>query len=257
MGTRRKGLFVNNTRFYILAFSLSISIFVVSYLRTTISADALYMIRVQQTFGFLALIYWYIALLATPLSSVLGKNGFMAHYLHSRRALGVSGAYFAVLHMLFGVFGQLGGPANLLVLPSRFQLAIILGGIGLVVLLAMAATSFDKVIKYMTFPRWKWLHRLAYPAIILVLIHVWIIGTHLSDNAFRAAILSVIIVLVVLESWRISKNIEKKSESEDPKLRLLIFACLVVIATGAAVFVPRSIDRYHSSHGASENGVSH
>lgn len=245
---KRPGLFISNSRFYILALSVAFSLVITSYLRLNIFSDTLFEIRLQQVFGFTALSLWYIALLATPLSGLLGKKGWMAQYLYARRAIGVSGAYFAVLHVLLGVFGQLGGPGNLLNLPSRFQQSLIFGAFGLTVLVLMASTSFDRVIKWLTFPRWKWLHRLSYPAITLVLLHVWIIGTHLDSLRFRVIILGAISILVVLESWRISKNIEKASKSDDPKLRLLVFISMVLILIGLSVYIPRSMDRYHAKH---------
>lgn len=246
--TSRPGLFINNSRFYILVLSLLFSIIVACYLRLNITTDTLYFIRTQQVFGFIALLLWYFALLATPLSGVFGKSGWMAQYLYARRALGVSATYFALLHVLIGTFGQLGGISNLLVLPTRFQQALVFGLVGLVVLLAMTATSFDKAIKWITFPRWKWLHRLSYPAVILVLLHTWIIGTHLESVLFRSIIFGAITILVILESWRVTKNIEKASNSNDPKLRMLVFGCLVIISVGLAFYVPYSIDSYHANH---------
>lgn len=245
---KRPGLFVSNVRFYILIFSFLLSIGAWCYCRVTVQSDSLYMIRTQQIFGFSALGYWYLALLATPLSVVLGKKGFMAQYLHARRALGVSAAYFALLHMLTGVFGQLGGISGLLLLPGRFQVALVFGAVGLLVLLAMAATSFDSVIRWMTFPRWKWLHRLSYGASVFVLLHIWILGTHLEQPLFRWAILILLGVLALLESWRISLQLEKNFKDIDHGMRLMIFFSLFLVLLGLAGLGPRTINRFHETH---------
>lgn len=245
---KRPGLFVNNSRFYVLSFSVVLSLLVISYMRTHIIADTLYLIRVQQIFGFIALGYWYLALLATPLSTIFGKQGFMQQYLYIRRSFGVSAAYFAVLHMLFGVFGQLGGLSGLLLLPGRFQLAVLFGGIGLLTLLAMALTSFDSVIRWMTFPRWKWLHRFGYVAACFVLLHIWIIGTHMSSDVLPIVMFGLLSVLAVLESWRMGFVIEKVSGEQDTRMRYFIFVSLAVVLVGLIAYVPAAVDRFHARH---------
>lgn len=245
---KRPGLFVNNIRFYILVISALLSLGILCLCRLSVASDELFIIRVQQVFGFTALGFWYLALLATPLSVVVGKNGPMALYLHARRALGVSAAYFAVLHMLTGIFGQLGGVPGLLLLPGRFQLALVFGAVGLLVLLAMAVTSFDSVIRWMTFPRWKWLHRLGYGASVFVLLHVWIIGTHLEQPVFRWVIFILLGILAVLESWRISLQLAKRFTDIDQGMRIMIFLSLCAVFLGLAGLGPRTIDRFHESH---------
>lgn len=246
---KRPGLFVNNSRFYILLFSICISLLVICYFRINIASTTLYTIRVQQLFGFLSLTFWYFALLATPMQTVFGKDGFMKQYLYARRALGVSAAYFAVLHMLFGLFGQLGGVSQVFILPDRFKLAVLFGAAGLVVLVLMAATSFDKVIDWLTFPRWKWLHRLAYIASILVLLHIWIIGTHLGYTWVRVVMFGMLALFLVLESWRIATVLQKKlNKTSDKEFRVEIFMALAAISLAALLIVPNVINSYHSSH---------
>lgn len=243
--SHRPGLFVNNIRFYVLVLSFLLSLLIASWLRLNIVSDRLFTIRLQQFYGFTAIAFWYLALIATPLSSVFGKEGIMKHYLFSRRALGVSGAYFALLHACIGIVSQLGGISSIFNLPDRFRVAILFGFIGLLILLAMAATSFDKIIKLMTFKRWKWLHRLTYIAITLVLLHLWLIGTHLDSIIYRIIILSFISLLAILESWRISLNIEKASGIKDSKMRLIIFIAMSLAIVGLSIYVPNTINRYH------------
>lgn len=245
---KRPGLFVANSRFYILVFSLLLSAFVFCACRLTIASDTLFLIRTQQIYGFIAIGYWYIALLATPLRTVLGKDGFMAQYLHARRALGVSATYFASLHLVISLFGQLGGFAGLALLPARFQLALMFGGIGLVVLLLMAATSFDSVIRWMTFPRWKWLHRLGYIASALVLLHIWIIGTHLEQPVYRWMLLVVLGFLLLLESWRVSVLLASRFSDIDRGMQLMIFVSLFLVFLGVVGLGPRTINRFHETH---------
>lgn len=200
----------HNPRFYILASSILLSILLASWLRISIPSDQLFGIRLQQTFGLLAVLYWYSALLISPLQKRFSPSTFTPYLVFSRRGIGVSGAYFALLHVLVSLFGQIGGFAGIFLLPPRFLVAILLGFGALLILLAMAATSFDKVIALMTFPRWKLLHRFGYLAGILAMLHVWMIGTHMSYGWLQILAFILLSTLFWLEADRLAGTISKK-----------------------------------------------
>lgn len=88
----------------------------------------------------------------------------------ARRCLGVAAFCYAALHLGLYVLDQ-GG--NLVVvgreIALRFYLAI--GALGLVLLLALAATSFDSVIRRMGGKRWLALHRLVYLIAPIAILH--------------------------------------------------------------------------------------
>lgn len=88
----------------------------------------------------------------------------------ARRCLGVAAFCYAALHLGLYVLDQ-GG--NLVVvgreIALRFYLAI--GAVGLVLLLALAATSFDSVIRRMGGKRWLVLHRLVYLIAPIAILH--------------------------------------------------------------------------------------
>ncbi|MCA9348013.1 hypothetical protein KC867_01230 [Candidatus Saccharibacteria bacterium] len=242
--SREEWLF-DNIRFYILLLALVLSMLIVSYTRTSIVSDGLFMIRTQQIYAFVAMGFWYLALLATPLVFVFGDTKLMNLYLFARLALGVSGTYFAGLHMLFGVFGQLGGWSGIMSLPDKFLQAVVLGVVAMTMLVVMAMTAFDRVIQKLTFRRWQWLQRLVYPAVVLALFHAWIIGTHLQYIWPRIIMLTLIGLLVVLETWRLSFGIERLSGVTDKGLRWTIFIAISLLFVGASVYVPMQIPRYH------------
>jgi sulfoxide reductase heme-binding subunit YedZ len=251
---KRPGLFLHNSRFYILIITFLLSMIILTFSRTSIDSTTLFMIRVQQVYGFMALFYWYLSLLASPLASCFGKDGFMKQYLYARRALGVSAAYFALLHMLFGLFGQLGGPGNLLLLPGRFQQALLFGAVALIFLLVMAATSFDKVIRLMTFPRWKWLHRLGYIAAILVFLHVWMIGTHISYPWVRWTFFSLLTVLAIAESFRAARALRKRLGGTNQLIFIFFFITFLGWSIGVITYLPRLVAGYHESHSVQAGG---
>ncbi len=254
---KRPGLFINNIRFYVLVFSLLVSVLLAAWLRLSIEGDRVYLLRLQQVYGFVALGYLYVAILATPVSKLLGKEGFMKQYLFARRAIGVSAAWFASLHMLCAVFGQLGGIAGLGLLPGRFWQAVLFGLIALIILLIMAAASFDSVIRVMTFPRWKWLQRMVYVAAILLFFHVWMLGTHMSYTWVRWVMLALLLILAALESWRIGLVIENKSGEHNPAMRLALSLCVFLLLAGIMAYAPSVIERYHGQHESGAPGGGH
>lgn len=242
----RNNLF-HNSRFYVLAFTVLISVAIFALFRMTIVDNQLLAIRTQQVFGLLSLIYWYIALIISPLGYVVGKEK-LRHAAFARRAIGVSAFYFAVLHGSIALFGQLGGVGNLGNLPDVFVWSLLAGAGALLILGIMAATSFDKVVKYMTYRKWKWLHRFVYFAGILVLLHVWMIGTHLAYSWAQILAVSALGLLLALEFYGLTRVLNRKyfklSRSEAGALYLTLWA----IVMGVILAVPVLVQNYHSRH---------
>ena len=248
----------NNSRFYILLTTVLLSIFVMSFTRMTIATDQLFYIRSQQLYGFLCILYWYLALIISPIGYVIGKQR-IKHLVFSRRAIGVSAAYFAVLHASVAFWGQLGGISGFGLLPSLFKWSIIAGLIGVIVLLLMAATSFDKVINIMTYRKWKWLHRLVYAGGVLAVLHIWSIGTHLGSVLVQIVSFVALIILSGLELFRIATLLSKKHQLLNVKKYFNLFFLatwlVVILLIGS---IPKVVDSYrdnHSSHDEqSDNG---
>jgi len=121
-------------------------------------------------------------------------------------------AYFALGHALLAVWGQLGGLSQLGLLSSIFQLSLWYGVVALGVLLLMAAASFDGVIRWMSFGRWKWLQRLGYVAGVLVILHIWLIGMHTAMSAVSISAGAALFVLLGLELVRIVRTIAESRQ---------------------------------------------
>lgn len=241
----------HNPRFYILASSVLLSLLIASWLRISIPSDQLFGIRAQQTLGLLAIIYWYLALLVSPLQKRFSTSPFMPYVVFSRRAIGVSSAYFALLHMLIALFGQIGGLSGVALLPPRFLIAITLGFTALLILLAMAVTSFNKAISYMTFPRWKFLHRFGYLAGILAMLHIWMIGTHMSYAWLQIVAFILLTTLFWLESSRLADFLVKKYPHLTNKNIILSIVLWLVMALGLSL-LPQTIDNSSSHHSQAE-----
>jgi methionine sulfoxide reductase heme-binding subunit len=239
----------SNSRFYILCFSVVLSVYVAAQLRLQIAGDQLFFIRLEQTYGLVSLCYLYVALLISPLSKLVGKKPWMGIVLFSRRAIGVSAFGFALLHALVAVWGQLDGLRGVLLLPAIFQWSLAFGAAMLFILLLMALTSFDKVIRFMTFRKWKWLHRFVYIGSVLVLLHVWLIGTHVAYDAVQLGGFAAIALLLGLETWRMTRELAKKYPEfgRKPEFYTLILATWVMCMT-LLFLLPSIVSNYHSAH---------
>jgi DMSO/TMAO reductase YedYZ heme-binding membrane subunit len=247
----------NNSRFYILTFSFLVSVFTVCLLRIQIASDQLFYIRLEQVFGFISICYLYLALMIAPAERAVGKREWMKHVVFARRAIGVSAAYFAFLHAAVALWGQIGGLSGIGLLPNRFVWSLACGVIALLVLFLMAATSFDKVIKFMTFRKWKWLHRFVYLGCVLIILHVWMIGTHVAYSWMQIATFIPLSVLFALEAWCIAAKLAERHpalKTQDYYIGLAVG--LWVTASTLLLMLPALVQNYHSEHHSGQAGHS-
>lgn len=246
-----------NSRFYILVFSFLLSIFLLTLTRLQVTSDQLFYIRLQQQYGLLSILFWYFALIISPLGYAIGKQR-MKHFEFARRAIGVSAAYFAALHVGVALWGQLGGVSQLAYLPTTYVWSLLFGSIALLTLLVMAATSFDKVIRFMTFKRWKWLHRLVYGAGVLVIIHIWMIGTHVTYSGVQIAALIALIILAGLETFRIVTLMTKEHlELRAKKHFAAVFLIIWLFFISFILNLPNTIQNYNDRHTPKSQSSSH
>jgi sulfoxide reductase heme-binding subunit YedZ len=247
----------NNYRFYVLLTSFLLSILVACWLRGQITSDQLFYIRTEQVYGFIAIVYLYVALVISPLSKLVGERGWMKNLLFARRGIGVSAAYFATLHAVVALWGQIGGLSALALLPDRFVWAFGYGAVALAVLFVMAATSFDKVVKYMTYSRWKLLHRLIYLGGILIILHVWMVGTHVAYGWAQLAAFVPISLFFGLEAWRVVSSTAKRyPEFKRLDYFVTLVLCIWLFWSGLLLTLPALVQNYHSQHHTGHEGSS-
>ena len=204
-------LLFKNVRFYILLFSIFLSIFLYFYYQINPDPNYPLIHNLMHNYALIAASYLYIALLIGPFCYNF-KTPYNSKLIKARRAVGVSAFYFAFLHYLIGFYGYLGGFSKLFTLEPKYLLAISLSYTALLILFLMASTSFDFMIKKMTFIRWKLLHRLVYAAGIFVLIHALLIGEHFQNpNPISITATVLIGFLIYLEGKRIIANLKSIS----------------------------------------------
>jgi len=121
-------------------------------------------------YGRLALQFLIATLALSPLKRLAGLN-----LMKFRRALGLSSFFFALAHLAVWValdmqflFGQM-----LTDIAKRPYITV--GMAALVMMLPLALTSHDRLIRALGGARWRRLHRLVYPLALLAALHfVWV-----------------------------------------------------------------------------------
>lgn len=166
-------------RFYIGIGAVLVSLEAWWWAEASYAGSILFSTRLEEFYAWMAVGLLTLAISIGPFYSVwTNANGKIIMY-DARRWLGISAAWFATLHATIA-YVALFKAVNPLSLPSGYQQAFILGGGGLVILLAMAFTSFDKAFSSLGI-WWFRLHRLIYIALILILFHAFMIGVHATQ----------------------------------------------------------------------------
>lgn len=169
----------------------------------TLTIGVLTLLRTGDTMvdytGHGALICLMLALIARPISR------FWSPPLRYRRALGV-GAFVLALahtaHMLEHTL-QWNFTALSFLLPTH-QIGMGAGALALVLMTPAALTSFDRLQSYLG-KRWRQIHLLGVPAVLLSAIHAVLIGSHYLGglewtwgNKLRVVLLGVVTLCVLL-----------------------------------------------------------
>ncbi len=152
------------------------------------------------TTGMLALIFLILTMAVTPLRKITGLNWI----IFSRRTLGLYAFFYALAHFLifFCYDRSFSISSTLSEMVKRKYL--IVGSIGLLVMVPLAVTSTNAMIKRLGGKRWRALHRLAYVAAIAGVIHFY-----MQVKADIRLPLAFAAMLAVLLGYRIAGNLRK------------------------------------------------
>ena len=233
------GLF-RNIRFYILVFSFLYSVGVYYYIQATIASQTLQIIRLTQIYALSAVTMLWLALMVTPVTRLFLWFPFRGAYDKARRALGVSAFYFATLHATLAFFFQLGGFMGLFFLPNNYLLAVALGDTAYTILLLLALTSSEFMIKKLTYAKWKFLHKFVYLAAMLIVIHALLLGTHFQDisGTIPTIFFAALSILLILEAIRFDRYLQQKFPNVGRMGLATFFVGIVVIVYYILQFVP-------------------
>ncbi|NUQ72508.1 MAG: sulfoxide reductase heme-binding subunit YedZ [Polyangiaceae bacterium] len=145
--------------------------------------------------GLSALILLIASLVCSPLKSIFGWTW----PIRVRKTLGLASFFYASLHVLtyVGLDQVLDWKAILLDVTERKFIAV--GFLAFLLLIPLAVTSTSGMLKRLGFKRWKRLHRLAYVAAVLGVIHfVWRVKIDLTEPSIYGAVLAVLLAIRLL-----------------------------------------------------------
>jgi len=156
----------------------------------------------------LALIFLLLTLLVTPLRKVSGWNWI----IFSRRTLGLYAFFYASLHFLifFSLDRSFSVSGTLSEMVKRKYLLV--GITGLLVMVPLAVTSTNAMIKRLGGKRWRALHRLAYVAAFAGVIHYYMqVKKDVRQPLAFATVLAVLLGYRLWDYWRRPKAMPKSS----------------------------------------------
>ncbi|HEX4804141.1 MAG TPA: protein-methionine-sulfoxide reductase heme-binding subunit MsrQ [Myxococcaceae bacterium] len=146
--------------------------------------------------GLVALIFLIASLAATPLKAALGWTW----PIRIRRMLGLYAFFYASLHFLtyLGLDQVLDLRAVFADITKRKFIAV--GFTAFVLLVPLAVTSTDAMVRRLGFVRWKRLHRLVYVAAVLGVVHfIWRVKKDLSQPLTYGAVLALLLAIRVVD----------------------------------------------------------
>ena len=122
-----------------------------------------------------------------------------------RRMLGLFAFFYGLLHFLCYAWLDMGfdWPAVLQDIPKRPF--VLVGSLALLLMLPLAATSFDAAVRRLGGARWRALHRLVYASALLGLLHFfWMRSAknNFAEVGVYAAVLAVLLGWRLWNSWR-------------------------------------------------------
>ena len=124
-----------------------------------------------RTTGMLTLIFLSLTVAVTPLRKIFGTNSLVKY----RRMLGLFAFFYGALHLLtYFWFDRL---FNLISVGQDVvrRPFILVGMVAFVLMIPLAITSTNKMIKRLGGKRWARLHRLVYVAAVAGVIHFWML----------------------------------------------------------------------------------
>jgi DMSO/TMAO reductase YedYZ heme-binding membrane subunit len=166
------------------------------------------------TTGLLALIFLLLTLAVTPLRKITGLNWI----IFSRRTLGLYAFFYASLHFLIFFFQDRQGSISSTLSEMVKRKYLIVGGIALLVMVPLAVTSTNAMIKRLGGKRWRALHRLAYVAAIAGVIHYYMqVKADVRQPLAFAAVLAILLGYRLVVYWQRPKPAPAATAAANPK----------------------------------------
>lgn len=139
-----------------------------------------------------------LTLAVTPLRQWTGWHALA----RLRRMLGLYTFFYGVLHFLCFAWLDMGFDLDAIVRDIAKRPFILVGSAALLLMLPLAATSFNRAIKALGARRWQALHRAVYATALLAVLHFFWMRAGKNDFAEVAVYAGVIAVLLGARLWR-------------------------------------------------------
>lgn len=143
-----------------------------------------------------------LTLAVTPLRQATGWHA-LARF---RRQLGLFTAFYGTLHFLCFAWLDMGLDVDAIVRDIAKRPFILVGTAALLLMLPLAATSFNRAIRALGAARWQALHRFVYAVVLLGLLHFFWMRAGKQDFAEVAVYAAVVAVLL---GWRLWKRLAR------------------------------------------------
>ena len=141
-----------------------------------------------------------ITLTITPLRQWIHQPAL----LRFRRMLGLFTFFYVCVHFLSYAWLDMGFELNDIVKDIVKRPFILVGTSALLLMTPLAATSFNRAIKWMGAKRWQMLHKAVYAIVLLGLLHFFWMRSA-KNNFAEVAVYAV--VIAVLLGWRVRQRL--------------------------------------------------
>jgi sulfoxide reductase heme-binding subunit YedZ len=138
-----------------------------------------------------------LTLAVTPLRRWTGWSALA----RLRRMLGLFTFFYAVLHFLCYAWLDMGFNLADIARDIPKRPFVLVGTLALLLMLPLAATSFNRAIKALGAARWKLLHRLVYAVVLLGLLHFFWMRSAKNNFAEPALYAAIVALLLGRRVW--------------------------------------------------------
>jgi methionine sulfoxide reductase heme-binding subunit len=146
--------------------------------------------------GLIALVFLIAALACTPLKAIFGWTWPM----RIRRMLGLLAFFYALLHVITYTVLDQGLDWHAIVDDIVKRKFIFFGFSTFVLLIPLAATSTNSALRRLGYVRWKQLHRLAYLAPALAVLHfIWRVKLDVREPVAYGLVLAALLSVRILD----------------------------------------------------------
>jgi len=156
-----------------------------------------------------------VTLAITPLRTWTGWHA-LARW---RRMLGLFTFFYGCVHFLSFAWLDMGLDLTAIVADIAKRPFILVGATALLLMLPLAATSFNRAIKALGAARWQALHRTVYAVALLGLLHFFWMRAAKNDFVEVAVYAAILAVLLGWRVWRRLKRPATMAAAQSDELR--------------------------------------